>query len=297
MKKIIVLISFLLILSFVSCKNRQVVFILATPPIQIARRAALPTVYPSVTPTIRPTNPPLPTATPKPTLMPTATATIRPTVTPTPTPIPLCHGRLFTDDLLTLVTRDYPLNKDFIPTDLERIDQYFPNSITFGYETKVRAIILPSLKQLIKDMQTAGLHPTIISGYRSYLHQTGTWERWKKIIPDRVRGLSATPGTSEHQLGTTIDFGSPEINNRFIPQFATTSEGAWLLANAHRYGFTMSYPEDAFEITQFYYEPWHYRYVGEALATELKEKGMSLTQYQLETRPIPCYEPTATPTP
>jgi D-alanyl-D-alanine carboxypeptidase len=61
-----------------------------------------------------------------------------------------------------------------------------------------------------------------------------------------------------------------------------------LLENAHRFGFTLSYSREAQETTGFFYEPWHYRYVGVEMATRLKEAGRSLTEYQLSTEPPPC---------
>ena len=67
-----------------------------------------------------------------------------------------------------------------------------------------------------------------------------------------------------------------------------TSEGEWLLEHAHEYGFTLSYPREAFEATGFYYEPWHYRYVGVETATELHETGISFTEYLLAQNPQPC---------
>ncbi|HSH03636.1 MAG TPA: M15 family metallopeptidase, partial [Anaerolineae bacterium] len=153
----------------------------------------------------------------------------------------------------------------------------------------------PHLTALINDMQAAGLSPQIISGYRSYEQQAIAWAKWNEQYPDRAQLLSARPGHSEHQLGTTIDFGSPHLGEivgdediQFHTYFYMTPEGIWLEENAHHYGFTLSYPRDAFSITTFYYEPWHFRYVGQELATQLKEAGITLTQYQLETYPIPC---------
>jgi D-alanyl-D-alanine carboxypeptidase len=80
--------------------------------------------------------------------------------------------------------------------------------------------------------------------------------------------------------------GSDDVE--FHTYFYKTSEGIWLAENAHRYGFTLSYPREAFELTGFYYEPWHYRYVGVEMATMLKEIEMFLTEYQLLTQPEPC---------
>ena len=96
-------------------------------------------------------------------------------------------------------------------------------------------------------------------------------------------------------MGTTIDFSSPELPDivgepeiQFHTYFYQTSEGVWLAANAHRYGFTLSYPRNAFDLTGFYYEPWHFRYVGIELATMLYENGAFLTDYLLSQYPVPC---------
>ena len=114
--------------------------------------------------------------------------------------------------------------------------------------------------------------------------------------PETASILSAPPGFSEHQLGTTIDFsshelpgivGEPEI--QFHTYFYQTSEGIWLADNAHQYGFALSYPREAFELTGFYYEPWHFRYVGIELATMLYENGTFLTDYLLSQYRPPAY--------
>ena len=149
---------------------------------------------------------------------------------------------------------------------------------------------------MIEDMYSAGLEPFIISGYRSYYSQSIAWEKWNRLEPERAIQLSAPPGHSEHQLGTTVDFGSPELaaivgdpDIEFHTYFYQTREGEWLLEHAHEYGFTLSYSREAYELTGFYYEPWHYRYVGVELATYLRDQNLTLTAYQLDTLPLPCH--------
>ena len=96
-------------------------------------------------------------------------------------------------------------------------------------------------------------------------------------------------------MGTTIDFGSPNLAEitgdsdlQFHIYFYQTPEGAWLVDNAHRYGFTLSYPREAFELTGFYYEPWHYRYIGIDLAQALHTAGISFAEYKLNQDGPPC---------
>lgn len=199
------------------------------------------------------------------------------------------------DDLLTIVTLQYGLSRHYQPADLVPLADYFSPEITLGYPSEIRRVVVEPLVQLINDMQAQGLRPFIISGYRSYSAQAIARQKWVEQAPEYVDVLSAPPGHSEHQLGTVIDFGSPELPEivgiediEFHTYFYMTSEGIWLAENAHRYGFTLSYPREAQDVTGFFYEPWHYRYVGVEMATQLHEMGISLTEHQLMTQPLPC---------
>lgn len=265
----------------------------ATPSTEVA---AMQAIMPSPTPlpTPLPTQPPPATPTPLPTQPPPTPKPATPT--PTATPIGPCSQRIpQPDNLLALVTLTYGLSPQAAPPDLVDLNDYLPVDVTLGYPTQLRVIVVEPLTRLLNDMQAAGLHPQIISGYRSYNQQAAAWAKWNREEPERAAILSAPPGHSEHQLGTTIDFGSPELpevtgieNIQFHTYFYKTSEGAWLLENAHKYGFTLSYPLEAYELTGFYYEPWHYRYVGDEMAAFLHENGLSLTEYLLDNEPVPC---------
>ena len=242
-----------------------------------------------------PTAPPTATGTaaPSPTLEPTATATAIPSPTPN-RDIP-CSQRLADDGLLTVVTLTYGLSRDFEPRGLVPLAGYLPDDVILGYPTELRHVAVGPLVRMIADMQAAGLRPFVISGYRSYSAQAIAREKWAEKEPDRVNILSAPPGFSEHQLGTVVDFGSPELPEivgqedvEFHTYFYKTSEGFWLADNAHRYGFTLSYPFEAIDVTGFFWEPWHYRYVGVEMAAHLHEEGLSLTEHQLATEPPPC---------
>jgi len=199
------------------------------------------------------------------------------------------------DDDFTLVTLDYGISRDYVPNDLVNISDYLPQSVTLGYPTQVREIVIHSLVQMIEEMIRAGLEPQIVSAYRSYSAQLIAWNRWVDEYPDRAAIVSAPPGHSEHQLGTTIDFGSPELVEivgddtiRFHTDFYKTREGQWLEQNAHDYGFTLSFSRDSFDIAGLFYEPWHFRFVGPELATFLKEHDLTLIQYLLENHGAPC---------
>jgi D-alanyl-D-alanine carboxypeptidase len=264
------------------------IVIVETAPKSESNSNATPVLTSDIQP---PTVTPLPTMTSS--LTPSSTTTDKPT--PSPTPIGVCNQRNPGDDLLTLVTRDYGLSRDFVPYDLVDISDYLPQTVTLGYPTRARRITMEPLQKLIDDMIADGLYPQIISGYRGYSAQAIAWSKWQNEVPETAAIISAPPGHSEHQLGTTFDFGSPELPEivgvediQFHTHFYKTSEGQWLLENAHEYGFTLSYPRETFEMTGFFYEPWHYRYIGTELATQLKNDNLTLFEYLSTSQEAPC---------
>lgn len=240
--------------------------------------------------------PPTQTPTPLPTLRP------RPTFPPFPLPtanllLDLCSERKpADDDLLVVVTSQYGISPRYIPRDLVRLDKYLPYSVVYADTVMVRTVMVKPLVEMIKVMKAAGLHPVVRSAYRSYAQQVAAHQKWEQQQADRANIISAQPGHSEHQLGLALDFGSPELAEivgdptvEFHTDFDQTSEGIWLAAHAHEYGFSMSYPLFAYRTTGLAYEPWHYRYVGVDLATYLWDTDQFLSKFLLEARPVvPC---------
>ena len=51
------------------------------------------------------------------------------------------------------------------------------------------------------------------------------------------------------------------------------------MANAHLYGFALSYPACCEAITGYAYEPWHWRYIGVEHAAAWKTSGLTLVEY------------------
>lgn len=214
---------------------------------------------------------------------------------PTPLPPVSCDERLTGSALHTLVTKEYGLSEAYAPDDLVALADYLPYGVTVGYPSEVREIIVEPLVEMVNDMLEEGLQPWILSGYRSYAAQALSWDKWNRLYPETAAIVSALPGHSEHQLGTVVDFGSPELAGivgqpgiEFHTYFYKTSEGQWLLENAYKYGFTLSFTKEAFDTTGFYYEPWHYRYVGKEMAAMLHEQNVTLIEYLLSNEPPPC---------
>ena len=128
-----------------------------------------------------------------------------------------------------------------------------------------------ALENLFDDAEREGIYLYGVSGYRSYSYQQSIYNPYS--------GYSARPGASEHQLGLAMDLSTSYLGGNLVTDFGYTDEGKWVEENAHKYGFVVRYMEGKESITGYYYEPWHIRYVGVELATELKDKGITLEEY------------------
>ena len=201
---------------------------------------------------------------------------------PTPTVDPECALYSANSDLLTpIVNRDSGLPPDLEPADLETPRLEFRNA--YIVTIQVRQIVLEPLYQLLEAGNAQGLQIIVASGYRSYAEQAVAYESWKKQFPNRADTISAKPGHSEHQLGTAVDFSAAymqeEYGQVFHTDFYKRPEGWWLYENSYKYGFTLSYPAWAEQVTGYQWEPWHFRYVGVDLAKELFDRELTLTEY------------------
>lgn len=66
----------------------------------------------------------------------------------------------------------------------------------------------------------------------------------------------------------------------FQPCFANRPAAQWAAVNAHRFGFIVRCPVGAHEITRYFFEPWHLRYIGIEAATDMSARGIgTLEEY------------------
>lgn len=148
---------------------------------------------------------------------------------------------------------------------------------------KVDSRIYPELQQMFDDARTAGLALFVREGYR-------TNEEQQQILDERIQEYEnqgdskkdaqkaaeeyvALPGTSEHQLGLSVDI------NADTQKCSSDAVYQWLDENAYKYGFIKRYPADKTDITGISNEPWHYRYVGKEAAKTMKEQNLCLEEY------------------
>ncbi len=185
------------------------------------------------------------------------------------------------EELLQKYSRTYFLNENFIPMKLALIDTSY--RMNPDRDLYFHGDALSFLENMLDDAAEAGHTIKIVSAYRSFDEQREVKDGHTIVYGTGANAFSADQGYSEHQLGTTIDI--VDTNTRTLVQsFGNTPAYAWLTANAHKYGFILSYPEN----NPFYiYEPWHWRFVGRALARDLHDENRSF--YDLDQRELDTY--------
>ena len=173
-----------------------------------------------------------------------------------------------------LVDKQNPLPEAYAPDDLVSLKAGTYHLSQDGLQ--LRRIAEEALQEMSLAAAKDGVTLTIGSAYRSAVYQAEVYEREVKTygreIADRE---SAQPGKSQHQLGLVVDFAPID------DAFAKTPASGWLLKNAGRFGWSLSYPDGYEEITGYRWESWHYRYVGRDLAVFIDTYFEGIQQYAL----------------
>jgi zinc D-Ala-D-Ala carboxypeptidase len=225
-----------------------------------------PWAEPATTPVATASRPP-PTATPAPTAAPAS-----PTPDPEPSPTFDRTAQSLDDStsLWVVVNKQRPLRPtDYLPSDLRRVD------VPFVFTPQLRAEAADAVEKLVAAASADGVALQSQSAFRSFDTQRRVYAGSVAQLGQEAADLtSARPGHSEHQTGLAIDFSAVPAKCTLKQCFAQTPQGQWLAANAWRFGFHLRYPDGSTPITGYEFEPWHYRYVGVELATELQETGI-----------------------
>ncbi|MCA9354149.1 MAG: D-alanyl-D-alanine carboxypeptidase family protein [Candidatus Kaiserbacteria bacterium] len=186
------------------------------------------------------------------------------------------------EELLAKYSKVYFLNENYIPAKLEQIpDKYILSGKKDQY---FHADAYDHLEDLLKAAAKDDVDLKVVSAYRSFDEQTDLKGQYTQVYGTGANAFSADQGYSEHQLGTTVDLTVDSVGGAYT-SFKDTEAYQWLLDNAYKYGFILSYPED----NDFYiFEPWHWRFVGTELARDL-HRSSSKTFYTMDQREINDY--------
>lgn len=193
------------------------------------------------------------------------------------------YKKLVTTDreLLAKYSKVYFLNENYTP----RYSIVIPPSYTFEPEKEkmISADVWPFLQKMLDDAGTANIDLKIASAFRSFDTQSKLKSLYRITYGSGSNTFSADQGYSEHQLGTTVDFTTTKLgaNNS---TFEKTAGYVWLTENAYQYGFILSYPK---KNAYYIFEPWHWRFVGKALAQRLHNENKNF--YDLPQRDINEY--------
>ena len=185
------------------------------------------------------------------------------------------------EELLKKYSKVYFLSENYIPRAFVKIEP------KYTFDTQEDYLIYDQIWHFLQEMliaaENANIHVRIVSAYRSFGTQSELKLSYKMTYGSGANRFSADQGYSEHQLGTTVDFTTEEIGASFSI-FNKTTAYQWLLENAHKYGFILSYPEG----NQYYqFEPWHWRFVGRTFAEKLHQEGKNF--YDFDQREIDQY--------
>ncbi|MBQ8764593.1 MAG: M15 family metallopeptidase [Clostridia bacterium] len=166
------------------------------------------------------------------------------------------------DDICIIVNKYYKVPDGYSPPDLVNVDGQ-----------KMRKEAADAFVKMRNDASRENLRIRAVSGYRTVSYQRGLYNRYlSSDSQENVDRYSARPGYSEHHTGLAVDvFGSVDG----LRQFENTPEFPWVRDNCYKYGFIIRYFEETEDITGYESEPWHLRYVGARVSTDMKEKGIN----------------------
>jgi len=184
--------------------------------------------------------------------------------------------------LLQKYSKIYFLNEHYTPPELKSVRDEFLFNVDKKAEVDKR--VYDFLNEMLEVSNNEDIPLRVVSAYRSFDTQSQLKSNYTVTYgAGTANQFSADQGYSEHQLGTTVDLTIPRLGG-LSTNFETTDTYKWLMDNAHKYGFVLSYPKGN---SYYQFEPWHWRFVGTELAKDLHNDGKNF--YDLSQREIDEY--------
>ncbi len=184
------------------------------------------------------------------------------------------------DDLFMLVNRQNELDPSYEPLEIKECDFDF---ISYIVTTTLDKRTADAAKEMFLAAEEDGIKLLGASGYRSYSIQESLYNgRAASLGVEEADKYTARPGQSEHQTGLALDILSEDYQE-MDDGFENTASYTWLVNNCYKYGFILRYPKGKEDITGYLYEPWHFRYIGNAeIAKEIMDRGLTFEEYLSE---------------
>ncbi len=187
-------------------------------------------------------------------------------------------------EILQKYSKVFFLSEHYAPARLSRIEAEY--TYDPARPEKISAQVLPFLEKMLNAANNDKVGLFVKSAYRSFEEQKALKSAYSITYgAGTANAFSADQGYSEHQLGTTMDIVGSRTTG-LTEAFDKTPGYQWLVDNAYKYGFVISYPKSN---AYYVYEPWHWRFVGVALADYLHDHTKYF--YDLEQREIDEYLP------
>lgn len=184
---------------------------------------------------------------------------------------------ILNDELFILVNENNKLEDDYVPSTLVESDIAFEEYI----ECKQ---LDERTSNAAKEMFNVALNDNVnliaISGYRSYSVQENLYNSRVEVKGvEKTRQYTAEAGASEHQTGLAIDIVCNDYP--YLDEgFENTDAFKWLYNNCYKYGFILRYQKGKEDITGYNYEPWHFRYIGNAnIAKDIMDRGICFEEF------------------
>lgn len=174
----------------------------------------------------------------------------------------------------TLVDKQHRLPTRYEPRDLVHLSRYGLSVSRKSLE--LRKSVMSEVQAMVNAARTDHVVLLFSSAYRSFQTQRYVYGREVRRYGKKVANReSAGPGYSQHQMGTTVDFGC------ICNDFENTTAFKWLEKHAWKYGFSMTYPKGFEGITGYRYEPWHWHYITAAGTSTQRDFFEDIQQYLL----------------
>jgi len=184
------------------------------------------------------------------------------------------------DSIWVVANKQLPLaNKKYVPKNL--VKPGFASGRTNNpYGLMLAKPAADAFIQLAIALKKAGAGDLVMqSAYRSYNYQVSVHSRAVARLGLKAgEALAARPGHSEHQTGLAVDVAAVGQGCVIQVCFSKTRAGRYVAKYGYRFGFIVRYPEGQTAVTGYQYEPWHLRFVGAGLATEMRNTGVSVLE-------------------